>query len=160
MSEEDPYVVVPNWRRFQHYGDRNPPWLKLYTELQSRDDWRALSLAERGLLVTIWIEFARSRGQLRLSDVAKRAGTMTRKGQVESLSDAGFIRLRASRPLALRARARRGRDRVRTPPSPPFNGGAEKSLKRKPRVTGWREVRGSHGRSVVPDPLGTDPGPK
>jgi hypothetical protein len=27
------YLRVTNWRHYQHYGYRNPPWVKLYTEL-------------------------------------------------------------------------------------------------------------------------------
>ena len=27
------YVEVVNWAKFQHYKDRNPPWIKLYHQL-------------------------------------------------------------------------------------------------------------------------------
>ena len=51
MAETPPqrWITVPNWEKFQHYQkkknpDRAPVWIKLYTELNSRDDWLALSL--------------------------------------------------------------------------------------------------------------------
>ena len=34
----DGWIVIPNWEKFQHYTDRNPPWVKLYTELNRRDE--------------------------------------------------------------------------------------------------------------------------
>jgi hypothetical protein len=54
----------------------------------------------RGLLVTIWLEYARSRGQLPLKAL-QLCTRYTRLSHIESLSDAGFIAIVASRPLAL-----------------------------------------------------------
>jgi hypothetical protein len=106
MTDADLWVVIPNWERFQHYTDRNPAWIKVYTELNSRDDFRALTWAERGLLLSIWCEYALANGLLRQSDVGPRCGASTRRQHWASLNDAGFIQLSASKPLALRARAR------------------------------------------------------
>lgn len=104
---DDLWIVVPNWDKFQHYGNRrDAPWIKVYGELNSRDEWRQLPLTERGLLVSIWLEYQRSGGQLRVTDVGQRVGIRTRSRSFISLSDAGFIQLVASKPLALRARAR------------------------------------------------------
>ena len=33
------YFTVRNWRKFQHYTDRNPPWIKLHFEMLSSADW-------------------------------------------------------------------------------------------------------------------------
>lgn len=101
----DPWIVIPNWGKFQHYKDRRPVWIKLYTELNSRDDWLELTDAERGLLAIIWIEYARSGGRLRLSTVRAlvRSGrhwngrTIARfMTRIERLNHAGFIELSAS----------------------------------------------------------------
>ena len=54
----DGWIVIPNWDKFQHYKNRGPVWIKLYTELRDRDEWRHLTLAARGLLASIWIEYA------------------------------------------------------------------------------------------------------
>jgi hypothetical protein len=107
---KDLYIVIPNWGKFQHYKDRRPVWIKLYTELNSRDDWLELSDAERGLLATIWIEYARSGGRLRLSTVRSlvrsnrqwNARTYVRfTARIERLNHAGFIRLSASPEVEL-----------------------------------------------------------
>ena len=99
-TRKDEWIVVPGWEKFQHYTNRNPVWIKLYTELAKRDDWRRLTLAERGLLVCIWIEYAQARGQIRTSDLHARLGQRTTREQLESLKKARFIRFRASKPLA------------------------------------------------------------
>jgi hypothetical protein len=97
----DPWIIVPSWRKFQHYTDRDPPWIKLYTELGSNDDWLELTDAECGLLVRIWVEYARSRGVLRASRVPAAALQKNRRRGLERLVQAGFIHFSASRPLAL-----------------------------------------------------------
>jgi len=104
------WIVVQGWDKFQHYKDRNPPWIMLHTELNSNDDWLGLTPAERGVLVTIWVEFARSRGQLRLELVRTLCKNSARTRQIESLVHAGFIDIVASKPLAL-ARSREKRQR-------------------------------------------------
>jgi hypothetical protein len=101
MSEEQ-WIVVPKWNEFQHYKDRVPVWIKLHLELADKDEWRRLTLAERGLLVSIWIAFARTRGVVRASELPTFVTASTRQKHLTSLSDAGFIRIRASRPLAQR----------------------------------------------------------
>ena len=89
----------------------DPFHFKVYAELNSRDEWRRLPYSERGLLVTIWIEYRRSGGQLRAMDIGLRGGQRVRLRSLQSLNDAGFIQLSASKPLALRARERRSRER-------------------------------------------------
>ena len=32
-------IVVKNWERFQHYKDRDPPWVKLYRDILSAESW-------------------------------------------------------------------------------------------------------------------------
>jgi hypothetical protein len=97
----DGWIVVPGWDKFQHYHDRNPVWIKLYLELRSDDGWRQLSLAGRGLLVSIWIEFGASRGVLRASDLPSRVAQKNLRRTLDSLRKAGFIQVSASKPLAL-----------------------------------------------------------
>jgi hypothetical protein len=100
-TQPERWIVIPNWERFQHYKDRTPPWIKVYPELLHNDAWLSLTDAQKGLLLTIWLEYAYAHGQLR----ASRIPTLTRPAYVartlKALSDAGFIRLVASKPLAL-----------------------------------------------------------
>jgi hypothetical protein len=104
-DSDERWIVVPNWDKFQHYTDRAPVWIKVYTELNSRDDWRALTFGQRGVLVSIWTEYPRCDGRLRVTDLWSRVGQRDRHGTLEALNHAGFIQLSASKPLAL-ARSR------------------------------------------------------
>ena len=46
------YLRVRNWERYQHYRDRNPPWIKLYRDLLTSRDWVAMNDASRVLVIT------------------------------------------------------------------------------------------------------------
>lgn len=110
----DDWLIVPNWQRFQHYGNRNPVWIKLYTELNSDDKWLGLSLSERGLLATVWLEFCRSNGQVRLENVRRLCGSSARGSHIEALVDAGLLRVSASKPPPIRASASRAHEETET----------------------------------------------
>lgn len=97
---EDWWIVVPNWRRHQHYKDRTPAWIKVYLELNYDDEWLSLTDAARGLLVRIWILTAASNGRVRMNLVRKQGWSRHHLGLLASLSDAGFIQIVASKPLA------------------------------------------------------------
>ena len=110
MSE---WIVIPNWDKFQHYSDRVPAWVKLYTELAHKDEWFQLSAAKRGLLVSCWLEYALAGGVLELTQLRRRSGLRARAGDLDSLQAAGFIEIRASRPRArARTRARERREEI------------------------------------------------
>jgi hypothetical protein len=168
----DGWIVVPSWADFQHYADRDPLWIKLYLRLRNRDEWRSLTLAQRGLLVSIWIEYAASGGQLRSSDVPGLVLQKLPRKSLDALCEAGFIEVSASRPLAAPSRARadarsRETETEREPPPTP-SADAEGENGRQPltltakelrRFTGCKRVRGSHGLGYKRDPLGTDKPP-
>ena len=45
------YFRFKNWGKYQHYHDRNPPWVKLYTSVLDADsDWLKMTDAECGVL--------------------------------------------------------------------------------------------------------------
>jgi hypothetical protein len=107
----DAWIIVPNWERFQHYGDRAPSWIKNYVQLLSDDEYLELTWADRGVLHLVWLEFAASRGQLKASRVIAggswvsrgyRAGALAGHARVSlrRLNDAGWIEFSASKPLA------------------------------------------------------------
>jgi hypothetical protein len=104
--KDERWIVVRNWDKFQHYTNRNPVWIKLYTSLNAEDEWRQLTYAERGLLVSIWVEFARTRGRLRVAILPDLCGMRTYSAHLKRLSDAGFITILASKPLALKEKTK------------------------------------------------------
>src|SRR5215467_3046498 len=45
------FIRVVNWGKFQHYKDRNPPWVKLHRELLTSQTWVSLDDAGRVLAI-------------------------------------------------------------------------------------------------------------
>ena len=46
---------IKNWDRFQHFKDRNPPWVKLYKDLLDDPDWHELDAECCKALVMLWL---------------------------------------------------------------------------------------------------------
>lgn len=113
MSESERWIVIPNWPELQHYKERDPAWVKLYTRLLHKDEYLALTYRQRGILHGIWMLYAASDGRISAGGGGE-VGSMlaqlgTKPGQkpvgsrdLEALNEAGFITFSASRPLALR----------------------------------------------------------
>ena len=47
------FISVKNFNKYQHYKDRNPPWIKLYRELFHNPDFDSLSILDRYCLIGI-----------------------------------------------------------------------------------------------------------
>jgi hypothetical protein len=123
---------VKNFERFQHYKDRNPPWIKLYNELLDDYDFGCLQDASKMHLIAIWLLASRSENKLPYDPewVARRINA-TDPVDLDLLVRCGFLLLDqplpnaeqvASTPLAKclpRDRERdRGRDRDREDAAP------------------------------------------
>lgn len=100
----DIWIWIPNWERFQHYKDRNPPWIKNYVEILSKEDYLDLSSHRRGVLHGIWVAYALSHCRLRgdARSLSSRLRVRVKTTDVQSLNHAGFIELLASSVLAER----------------------------------------------------------
>lgn len=48
-------LVPKNWRDFQHYKDRNPPWIRLHRGLLDNKDFQRLPVASRALAPMLWL---------------------------------------------------------------------------------------------------------
>ena len=119
---KDKFIVVSNWERFQHYKDRNPPWIKNYTDLMNNDDYRSLSGHRRGVLHGLWLEYASSQCRLRVDSLSltRRLGVRVTTADLKALNEAGFITFAASNVLAERYQdASPETEREKTPPKPP-----------------------------------------
>jgi hypothetical protein len=100
----DAWIVIPNWDKFQHYKNRQPTWIKLYTELDHKPEFRRLTYVQRGLLVTIWIKYALGNGLVQTSSIPRPSGVsgVSMARAFKALEQAEFIELSASKPLAQR----------------------------------------------------------
>jgi len=49
------FLVPKNWRNYQHYKDRRPPWIKLHRDLLEDRKFMLLPLASKALAPLLWL---------------------------------------------------------------------------------------------------------
>lgn len=83
---------VKNWSEFQHYKDRDPPWIKLHRNLLENYDFSSLSDVQRGHLILIWLLAARCDNRIPMDPawIGSRIGAKQRV-DVDAFVDAGFL---------------------------------------------------------------------
>ena len=58
------YLTVKNWDEFQHYKDRNPPWIKLHRALLDDSEFARLPDASKAHLMLSWLLASQSNGRI------------------------------------------------------------------------------------------------
>ena len=48
-------MKIKSWKKFQHFKDRTPPWIKVYRELLDDPDWYLLTGEQAKILVMLWL---------------------------------------------------------------------------------------------------------
>ena len=48
-------LIPKNWDKFQHYKDRNPPWIKLHRDLLIDKEFMRLPIASKALAPLLWL---------------------------------------------------------------------------------------------------------
>ena len=109
-------LVVRNWRQFQHYRDRNPPWIKLHFDLLSSRDWVTLPDPSRVLIVACMLIASRNDGHIDDSptglEYLRHVAYIHGKIDLKPLIDCGFLEY-ASTLLADRLHAASTIERAR-----------------------------------------------
>lgn len=83
---------IRNWKKFQHYKDRNPPWIKLHFSLLSSKDWVMLDDASRVLAIACMLIASRDDGKIP-NDLLyiKRVAYLNSVPNLKPLIDIGFV---------------------------------------------------------------------
>lgn len=58
------YLRVKNWEEFQHYKDRNPPWIKLHRSLLDDYEFASLQDASKAHLMLLWLFASQNGGKI------------------------------------------------------------------------------------------------
>lgn len=69
MSEDVRPIRVAKWLDYQHYKQRDPPWVKLHRKLLANPDWFALPDSAARLLPELWLIASERGGALPASRV-------------------------------------------------------------------------------------------
>lgn len=80
------YVVVKNWRKFQHYGDdRRPVWIKNYVALLDDPAYLGLTDVQRALLHGLWLWYAMAKTcvPLDLKMINRKLGLSVKMATIE-----------------------------------------------------------------------------
>lgn len=116
------FLEVKNFEQFQHYKQRNPPWIKLHAALLDDYEFARLPDAAKMHLMGIWILASKTGNKIPADAewIAKRIGATT-PIDLEFLVSTGFIsRLRRASdvlapdkqmPIPSREEERRGKER-------------------------------------------------
>src|ERR1043165_2263672 len=56
--------AVKDWKKFQHFKDRRPPWIKLYRDILDDIEWHQLDAVAAKALVMIWLIASEHEGKL------------------------------------------------------------------------------------------------
>lgn len=90
----DEFIVVNGWEKFQHYGDRNPTWIKLYTDLLSRYEFTSMRMESKTLLFHLWLLAVFTKNCTPFdAKWIKNHAHLSGKLTFDELIDNGFIRI-------------------------------------------------------------------
>lgn len=91
-DERPPYIEIKDWRTHQHYGQRRPPWIKLYTRLLDDPSFMALAEVAQAQLVKLWI-LAAAMGHPLPNDPKFLAGKIGVRARfhLDALLDSGLL---------------------------------------------------------------------
>lgn len=89
MSDNDRILEVKNWRKYQHYADRSPPWIKVHARVLNDQDFMSLTMEQRGLLMQIWVLASEDDGKVCEQTLAFRLRVLA--VDCKPLIDKGFL---------------------------------------------------------------------
>jgi hypothetical protein len=55
---------IKNWKKFQHFKDRKPPWVKLYRDVLDDLEWHELDPKAAKVLVMLWLIASEDEGNI------------------------------------------------------------------------------------------------
>lgn len=85
------FLRIKEWDKFQHYKDRNPPWIKLHRELLTSRTWVELDDAGRVLAIACMVLAAETGNKIPLDgSFIQRRAYLKSKPDVQCLISLGF----------------------------------------------------------------------
>jgi hypothetical protein len=86
------YLQIRNWKKFQHYKDRNPPWVKWHYEVLASEDWVMLADASKLLMPVCMLIGSRNEGRVPNNPTyIKRVAYLDKLPDLTPLISCGFL---------------------------------------------------------------------
>ena len=85
------FLTVKNWDTFQHYGKRNPPWIKLHRALLDDYAFCALSDVAKAHLMLIWLYASQHNGKIPFDATFLEKKLSCENLSLEALEASGFL---------------------------------------------------------------------
>jgi hypothetical protein len=82
---------IPNWEKFQHYKQRNPPWIKLPQDIIDDYAFSAMPSASKAHLLLLWLAAARCDNRFPADDVWLSHRTACPDFRIAPLLEVGFV---------------------------------------------------------------------
>ncbi|PYE21351.1 putative phage protein (TIGR02220 family) [Paraburkholderia silvatlantica] len=83
---------IKNWERFQHYKDRNPPWIKLHRDLLTSETWVSVDDASRVLAIACMLIAAATDNKIPDNPkYVQRVAYLTELPDFSALVEVGFL---------------------------------------------------------------------
>lgn len=163
------FIRIVEWDTYQHYKDRNPPWIKLHRGTLTSNTWVTLDDASRVLAIAIMLLAAEKGNRIPAKpDYLKRVAYLHSEPDLRPLVEVGFIEIieengeTASRPLAhastLQADARPEREKRQSREEKKEVEGAQARSNRGSRLPeGWEPTQegAEFARKSGLDPVST-----
>lgn len=85
------FLRIKEWAKYQHYKDRNPPWVKLYREMLTSYTWTVLDDASRLLAIVCLLLAAETDNKIPLDrDFIRRRSQLKTRPDVRKLIEVDF----------------------------------------------------------------------
>lgn len=134
------FLRLTEWRKYQHYKNRNPPWIKLHRDLLTSYTWTVLDDASRLLAIACMILASETDNKIPLDrDFIQRRGQFKKRPDLRQLLEVGFAEVFEDKTLTEDASTLQANASVLHPnPSPELEGETEverelEGEKKKPR---------------------------
>jgi len=79
-------MQIKNWKKFQHFKDRKPPWVKLYRDVLDDLEWYELDPLASKVLVMCWLIASEDDGKLPPAKTLAFRLRMTEKQTIDCLN--------------------------------------------------------------------------
>lgn len=88
------YFKIKGFDKFQHYKDRNPPWIKLYSSLLSDLKFNAMTDSQQITLIKLWVLSSQNGNRLAYdSQLIRRQLASNSRVSLDFFAQAGWIEI-------------------------------------------------------------------